>query len=307
MQLGLRGCCTGVGGGSPELGPGPGWAPPPHPGGQVRAAALRPVWGGCPGREDALHHSRGAGDGRPGRAGRQGPRPGTVGNTAPGSGANRRPRPFRPHGGRTREALPPGERGDPGSGRSVRPPSVTTPEPNTTLELEGGGGRASQVTPLVGRGGVRMGCCFPGCCPRIRPIGRSAQGARVPPLDFPGVRLVAVWRSRHREGCQRPLGKAVFCGKVVRTESKPWAAITHSFILNEYSHTHFSNVSHLEQFGSQPSCHRKKSRLSTKNFSFGPDNPFIRIPLPDKKHLSGSKGKNAFVISTFLKQKVLIK
>lgn len=95
LQPGPRGCLAGPVGGGPERGPGSGWPPPPPRRGTGTGR-------GAVAGEDApepggrLPHGQGrAGPRRPGRTGGRG-------NTAPGSVANQRPRPFCPRGGRTR-------------------------------------------------------------------------------------------------------------------------------------------------------------------------------------------------------------
>lgn len=107
LQPGPRGGCTGVVGGGPELGLGPGWPPPsPHRGTGTGRGAM--AWGGGP-REDRSRPERTpstkagrGGPSRPGGSGLEGQHPWTAGTTPPDPVANQRPRPFCPRGGRTR-------------------------------------------------------------------------------------------------------------------------------------------------------------------------------------------------------------
>lgn len=109
LQPGPRGCCTRVVGGGPELGPGPGWPPPPsYPGtGTVRDIM---AWG-LP-REDcsqtweiALYKGRAEGPAGLGELGWRDQHPWILENTPLDPVANQQPRPFCPRGGRTRLML----------------------------------------------------------------------------------------------------------------------------------------------------------------------------------------------------------
>lgn len=106
LQPGPRGGCTGVVGGGPELGLGPGWPPPPPHRGTGTGRGVMAGWGGAGRllrtREDALRKAGRGGLSRPGGPGLEGQHPWTAGNTPLDPVANQRPRPFCPRGGRTR-------------------------------------------------------------------------------------------------------------------------------------------------------------------------------------------------------------